>query len=607
MKHLFLAVVMVATMMTTLFAGMTARAQDGAAGPLLPVGGGYADVYPGIVAAFLEAAVDGAVNITVLPTTYATNAESITAAEREVNLRDAERRRFEVEEACKRAAGDDITCTARIAPIFTRADAEDPDNLAFFDDTTTAVFILGGDQGVAMQALANTPVEEALVALHERGGVIAGTSAGGAVQSRAMIADYSRNFSAGNALDRGAADLWNDDERRGLAAGVEGAILDQHFFQRGRLGRLAEAILRPDAPHVGIGVDAYTGLRIEDGTALTGVFGLYTVALLDAATYGAAESVRYVGDRETVSARNLLVHLLAPGDSSYDLAARRHSLGDPAETLTRTLDALALPAGAGPLLLTGGLAPDSPVWERFLELAGEEEAPLLIVAAGYPNDRPAQRAADKVGKQLGGAYDSAVLSKNGDDALVIDGGYRGIVVLARDQSLLQPERLAAIKDAWLAGVPLLLDGAAAALAGPVFSAHGPTPEEADAAEIATQRSFLEGRTVITDGLALLDIMVEPALLADNRWGRLFSLAFTNPERVAFGVADDSALVIDADGAFVSGDNVVLSLDLRDAALDFGDNRAFVIANGLIDIFAPGDELRFTTARRKRAEGSTATP
>ena len=59
MKHLFLVAVMVATMMTTFFAGMTARAQDDAAGPLLPVGGGYADVYPGIIAAFLEAAVDG--------------------------------------------------------------------------------------------------------------------------------------------------------------------------------------------------------------------------------------------------------------------------------------------------------------------------------------------------------------------------------------------------------------------------------------------------------------------------------------------------------------------------------------------------------------------
>ncbi len=603
MKRLLLIALI---MLTTLLTGVTARAQpDG--GLLVPVGGGYADVYPGIVAAFLEAAVDGTVNITVLPTTYATNAESITAAEREVNLRDAERRRFEIEEACKRAAGDDVTCTARIAPIFTRADAEDPENLDFFDASTSAVFILGGDQGAAMQALANTPVEEALAAVHARGGVIAGTSAGGAVQSIAMIADYSRNFAAGNALDRGAADLWNDDERRGLSVGVEGAILDQHFFQRGRLGRLAEAILRPDAPHLGIGVDAYTGLRIENGATLTGVFGLYTVAVLDAATYGAADAVHYVGDRETVSARNLLVHLLAPGDFSYDLATRRPSLAAPAAVVTRTLDALALPAGAGPLLLTGGLAADSAVWEHFLTLTGEDDAPLLIVAAGYPNDRPAQRAADKVGAHLGGAYDSVVVSKRGAAPLAIDKSYRGIVVLARDQSLLQPARLAAIKAAWLDGVPLLLDGAAAALAGPVFSAHGPTPEEADAAEIATQRSFLEGRTVITDGLTLLDIMVEPAFLADNRWGRLFSLAYTNPARVAFGVADDSALAITGDGASVIGDNVVVSLDLRDAALDYGDNRAFAIANGIVDIFAPGDDVRFTTARREPAEVAAVTP
>ena len=70
----------VALIMTTaLLTSLSARAQqDG--GLLVPVGGGYADVYPGMVAAFLEAAAGDFVTITVLPTTYATNADSITAA-----------------------------------------------------------------------------------------------------------------------------------------------------------------------------------------------------------------------------------------------------------------------------------------------------------------------------------------------------------------------------------------------------------------------------------------------------------------------------------------------------------------------------------------------
>jgi hypothetical protein len=113
-----------------------ASAQD-AAGLLAPVGGGYADVYPGIVAVYLERAHNDAVTIVVIPTTYSTNATAITAAEREVNLRDAERRRFELEEACKRAAPKGVRCTATLAPIFTRADAEDPDILKLFDDDVT--------------------------------------------------------------------------------------------------------------------------------------------------------------------------------------------------------------------------------------------------------------------------------------------------------------------------------------------------------------------------------------------------------------------------------------------------------------------------------------
>ena len=69
--------------------------------------------------------------------------------------------------------------------------------------------------------------------------------------------------------------------------------------------------------------------------------------------------------------------------------------------------------------------------------------------------------------------------------------------------MLQPQRLAAVKEGlagWHAAVAGRWGGHDR---GPVFSAHGPPPEDADAAEIAIQRSFLAGRTVITDGMALL--------------------------------------------------------------------------------------------------------
>ena len=191
-------------------------------------------------------------------------------------------------------------------------------------------------------------------------------------------------------------------------------------------------------------------------------------------------------------------------------------------------------------------------------------------------------------------YKRQVSSKAGAP-LALNGAYRGIVVTGRDQSLLHAGQLAALRDHWLAGTPLLLDAAAAALAGPAFSAHEPTPEEGEAAEKAAQRSFLEGRTVITDGLALLPITVEPDIVENNRWGRLFSLAYATPDTPAFGLGRNTALALLRDGATVVGDEVVVSLDLRHATLDWGINRAYVIANGLLDVFAPGDTVAYADA------------
>lgn len=211
------------------------------------------------------------------------------------------------------------------------ADAEDAANLQYFGADVDAVFILGGDQAIAMQVLAGTPVEDALAALYARGVVIAGASTGAAVQSQSVIAGYSGDaFDSTNTLNQGAVLLWQSASDRGLNFGVEGALLDQHFFQHGAPGAIAGSRCSPRTQHhVGVGVDAYTAAHIENGTLVTDVFGLYTVAVLDAETLGAAAGVQYVGDQNTVRLRNVLVHLLAPGGSGYDLATRSHSLAAP--------------------------------------------------------------------------------------------------------------------------------------------------------------------------------------------------------------------------------------------------------------------------------------
>ncbi len=571
-----------------------ARAQT-TPGLLIPIGGGYADIYAGFSQAAVANARNGQVNILVLAPTYSTHPNQITEAERQTNIKDAEERRFQIEEACKRAAPPQLTCKAILAPIFTRSDALDPAHLSLFADDLAAVFFLGGDQTVAMQVLANTPAEARLTELHRAGTIIAGTSAGGGLQSRAMLAGYNENYARETSLFFGASDVWNTDEKRGLPSGLQTAILDQHFYQRARFGRLLNAILQPGVPHVGVGVDAYTGV-IADNEVLRGVFGLYTVTVLDAQTYHAADSVHYVPIAEDrpplLSARNILTNLLSPGDSAYDLKTRAgqvSNLSYPApQRLERSFESLTLPPGAGALVLSGDISStleNNPILKRFIELAGGEKANLLVIADGgasdSANERTAQRYADAL-TQLGA---TAAVGK----AALPTESVTGFVFVGRDASKMTPPEW--LRKPWLAGKPILADNAAATLLGAWYAAHPPSPAEGEEAEAATQQSFWQGKTDIAPGMGLANITLQPQTLDNNRFGRLFALAYHHPDQIAIGLNANTALEITAKGARVLGENGVFVLDLRFAQLSPGANNGFIIFNGLLDVFAPGEVVQ----------------
>jgi len=567
-------------------------------GVLVPIGGGYSDVYSGLCTIIVARAQNNTVQILVLPTTYSTSSETISEGERQVNMTDAETRRYEIQEACKRAAPEGMNVTAVIVPVFTRADALLPENAAYFTPDVTAVFILGGDQTVAMRTIANTPIEQAISDAYEQGTVIAGTSAGGGMLASSMLAGYNLNFAAESGLKFGAADVWNSPDLHGLSSSLPNAILDQHFFQRARLSRLLNAILLPGVPHVGIGVDAYTGVRVDGYNQVGNVFGLYVVAVLDAETYHAADAVRYVGEDHLLSVRNVLVHLLAKDGARYDLTTRQASLAPFPARLERDADFLSLPPGAGALFLGGNLLgslPQSPVLAQFEQASGGQAANILVVMAGYKSGTAANAEAKKYTAGLSATHQEVFIPADQTEPITIPEGITGILVIGKDQSLLPVAALAPLKDAWMQGTPMLLDNAAAALAGSVYSNHEPTPTEGEEVEAATQRSFLQGRTQFADGLGLLPAIFEPRLVDNNRWGRLFSLAYNHPQQVAFGLTQDAALWLDGETITVLGMGSVFSLDLRFATLSLGTNEGFEIANGLLDVFQPGDVLRYETA------------
>ncbi|HZY41755.1 MAG TPA: cyanophycinase, partial [Anaerolineae bacterium] len=496
---------------------LPAFSQQKTSGHLIPIGDGYSDVYAGFSREAVANAQNGQVNILVLPLTYSTNPTSITDAERATNTRDAEERRFQIEEACKRTANGRVTCTAILAPIYTRTDASDPSIIKYFLVDLSAIFILGGDQTIGMQIIAGTPLEDELTRAYQNGVIVAGTSAGGGMLSATMLGGYNENFAAANALDFGAPEVWNTSAKRGLPFGVKDAIVDPHFYQRSRLGRLLNAISLPNVPHIGVGIDAYTGVNVYDGTRLQDVFGLYTVTVLDAETYHAADAVQYRGPDNTLSLRNVLVHLLAPGRVSYDLTKRavtlQSQIQNPKSKMDRTFNALTLPKGAGPLLLAGDLSDDlasSTVLKRFAELADNPRRHILIVATGYASDQSAQTTAEKYAAALNMPGDIVVIpDRAAASPLVVTKDVTGIILIAKDQSKVKTQTLSLIEAAWRSGLPLLADNGGAAIAGKFFAAHPPTPQDADEAEIAIQKSFIRGTTTISNGLNLLNIMIEP--------------------------------------------------------------------------------------------------
>jgi len=188
-----------------------------------------------------------------------------------------------------------------------RSDAGDPETLAVFDGAA-GVFFTGGDQMRIASNVRDTPVEERLRELLRAGGLVAGTSAGAAAMSQSMLAKGPNN---------GSLHVGDLHMAPGLGL-IDGVILDQHFAERGRIGRLLGAVAQ-DARSLGVGVDEDTALVIEGGCfRVIGSGGVYVV---DA--HGVTHS-NMGEDRpeQTLSLYDVRLHLLGAGDA-FDLGERR--------------------------------------------------------------------------------------------------------------------------------------------------------------------------------------------------------------------------------------------------------------------------------------------
>ncbi len=152
-----------------------------------------------------------------------------------------------------------------------REEAHDPALVQILDEAT-GIFMTGGNQLKLSGAICGTPVGDAIMRAHERGAVVAGTSAGASIQSSHMVA-----FGVGGATPK---------QRMTQVAGglglVDTTVIDQHFDQRNRYGRLL-MIVAQSPQLLGIGVDEDTCGVVEDvsGESVMRVIGRGAVTIFD--------------------------------------------------------------------------------------------------------------------------------------------------------------------------------------------------------------------------------------------------------------------------------------------------------------------------------------
>lgn len=188
-----------------------------------------------------------------------------------------------------------------------RGEAHDPEKLALLDGAA-GVFFSGGDQLRISSQIGDTPIEKRIREIWRRGGVLAGTSAGASVMSDTMMVRGS---------SRETHRIGDLQMAPGLGL-VRDVIIDQHFAERGRIGRLLGAVAQ--SPRVlGLGVDEDTALILE-GHDFT-VIGSGGVYVVDAEGVTASNIAEAESDR-ALSILDVRLHVLAEGDG-FDLRARR--------------------------------------------------------------------------------------------------------------------------------------------------------------------------------------------------------------------------------------------------------------------------------------------
>jgi len=230
--------------------------------------------------------------------------------------------------------------------------------------SATAVWFVGGQQSRIAKAYVGTRVEQELYALMKRGGVIGGTSAGAAIQSRLMIAFGNPEATVVQGLDL-----------------VPGAVIDQHFKARNRQPRLT-AVLAAHPGYFGLGIDERTGLIIRGRRIQVVGESTVTVCLSESAN------------------RPALQYEIPAGKTADLTALRRAAIARAAPAFPPETPVVPR-VEKGSLMIVGGGRLTEEMWREFVKLAGGPESHIVIVPTAVENPQLGDRREVRELKQAG--------------------------------------------------------------------------------------------------------------------------------------------------------------------------------------------------------------
>jgi cyanophycinase len=256
-------------------------------GWIVPIGGAEnKENDPRILERFVKASGDKQADIVVIPTAS---------------------RMYETGPRYERIFRDLGAARVSVMDFDTRRDCQEANRLTRLE-AATGIFFTGGNQLRLTTLLGGTPVASLIRKRNAAGVTVGGTSAGASILSEHMIAFGDEGSSVISGSVRLAPGL-------GL---TNRFVIDQHFRQRDRLGRLITALAyNPFA--VGIGLDEDTAVFIGPNDLLE-VEGSGGVTVVDAGEAGFS-SMDSVSEGQPVCILGLRIHILVAG-ATFNLAAR---------------------------------------------------------------------------------------------------------------------------------------------------------------------------------------------------------------------------------------------------------------------------------------------